>query len=101
VLKSCRYFDKAGTESGEGAYTAGALIHMLKDNHFVIEHVVRGRRGALEREEKIKFWAERDRANWRPVHMKSVLNKSQAVAAKKVLKRRSVISAVSKCSLTE
>ena len=31
--------------------------------------------------------------------MKSVLNKSQAVAAKKVLKRRSVISAVSKCSL--
>ena len=42
VLKSCRYFDKAGTESGEGAYTAGALIHMLKDNHFVIEYVVRG-----------------------------------------------------------
>ena len=33
--------------------------------------------------------------------MKLVLNKSQAVAAKKVLKRRSVISAVSKCSLTE
>ena len=62
VLKSCRYFDKAGTESGEGAYTAGALIHMLKDNHFVIEHVVRGRWGALEREEKIKFWAERDRS---------------------------------------
>ena len=66
VLKSCRYFDKAGTESGEGAYTAGALIHMLKDNHFVIEHVVRGRWGALEREEKIKFWAQSDQRNCRP-----------------------------------
>src|SRR4029078_6444045 len=66
VLKSCRYFDKAGTESGEGAYTAGALIHMLKDKHFVIEHVVRGRWGALEREERIKFWAQNDQRNCRP-----------------------------------
>jgi hypothetical protein len=32
ILKSCRYFDKAGTEAGEGAYTAGALIHQLKEN---------------------------------------------------------------------
>ena len=65
VLKSVRYWDKGGTEGG-GAYTAGALIHMLKDNRFVIEHVVRGQWRALEREEKIKFWAERDRANSRP-----------------------------------
>ena len=33
---------------------------------FVIEHVVRGQWSALDREEKIKFWAERDRANSRP-----------------------------------
>ena len=31
----------------------------------MIEHVVRGDGRALEREEKIKFWAERDRANSR------------------------------------
>jgi predicted phage terminase large subunit-like protein len=30
-----RYWDKAGTE-GDGAFTAGALIHMLKNNHFVM-----------------------------------------------------------------
>jgi predicted phage terminase large subunit-like protein len=65
ILKSVRYWDKGGTEDG-GAYTAGALLHALKDNRFVIEHVVRGRWNALEREERIKFWAERDRANLRP-----------------------------------
>ena len=65
VLKSVRYWDKAGTEDG-GAFTAGALLHQLKDNRFVIEHVVRGQWSALDREEKIKFWAERDRNNSRP-----------------------------------
>jgi predicted phage terminase large subunit-like protein len=64
VLKSCRYWDKASTEDG-GAYTAGALVHQLKDNHFVIEHVVRGQWGSLKREEMIKYWAEKDRANSR------------------------------------
>ena len=65
ILKSVRYWDKAGTEDG-GAYTAGALIHILKDNRFVIEHMVRGQWSALEREENIKSWAERDRSNSRP-----------------------------------
>ena len=32
ILKSVRYCDKAGTEDG-GAYTAGVLMHMLKDKH--------------------------------------------------------------------
>jgi predicted phage terminase large subunit-like protein len=66
ILKSVRYWDKAGTESEDAAFTAGALLHMLKDNRFVIEHVVRGQWGALDREEKIKYWAERDRAQLRP-----------------------------------
>ena len=66
ILKSVRFWDKAGTESDDAAFTAGALIHMLKDNRFVIEHVVRGQWSALEREEKIKFWAQRDAANSRP-----------------------------------
>jgi len=65
ILKSVRYFDKGGTDSG-GAFTAGVLMHALKDKTYVIEHVVRGQWSALEREEKIKFWAERDRANSRP-----------------------------------
>ena len=70
ILKSVRYWDKAGTEDG-GAYTAGALLHMLKDNRFVIEHVVRGQWNALEREEKIKFWAEHDRAEIAPRRLRS------------------------------
>ena len=65
ILKSVRYWDKAGTEDG-GAFTAGALLHMLRDKRYCIEHVVRGQWGALDRETKIKFWAERDRANARP-----------------------------------
>ena len=46
-----RYWDKAGTESDDAAFTAGAFLHMLKDNRFVIEHVVRGQWSALDREE--------------------------------------------------
>src|SRR5262245_842393 len=65
ILKSVRYFDKGGTDSG-GAFTAGVLMHALKDKTYVIEHVVRGQWSALEREEKINFWAGRDRANSRP-----------------------------------
>jgi predicted phage terminase large subunit-like protein len=65
ILKSVRYYDKGGTEGG-GAYTAGVLMHALKDKTYVIEHVVRGQWGALEREEKIRFWAERDAKNSRP-----------------------------------
>jgi predicted phage terminase large subunit-like protein len=60
VVKSVRYIDKAGTEGG-GAYTAMVLMHQLKDKTFVIEHVVRGQWAALEREERIKFWAHADR----------------------------------------
>jgi hypothetical protein len=42
------------------------LLHALRDKTYVIEHVVRGQWSALEREEKIKFWTERDRHNSRP-----------------------------------
>ena len=66
ILKSVRYWDKAGTESEDAAFTAGTLMHILKGNRFVIEHVVRGQWSALDREEKIKFWAKRDQSNSRP-----------------------------------
>jgi predicted phage terminase large subunit-like protein len=62
LLRSVRYWDKAGTEDG-GAYTAGVLLHQTRDKQFVISHVTRGQWGALERERQIKAWAERDTAN--------------------------------------
>lgn len=63
ITKSVRYIDKAGTQGGDGAYTAMVLMHKMRDNTFVIEHVERGRWGALEREQRIKAVAARDRAN--------------------------------------
>jgi predicted phage terminase large subunit-like protein len=60
IARSVRYIDKAGTEGG-GAYTALVLMHKMRNNQFVIEHVDRGQWAALEREQKIKFWAHADR----------------------------------------
>lgn len=62
VRKSVRYWDKAGTED-EGAHTAGVLMHLTHDGRYIVEHVVRGQWGALDREQRIKFWAEHDRAH--------------------------------------
>jgi predicted phage terminase large subunit-like protein len=60
VLKSARYWDKAGTAGG-GAFTAGVLMHKCKDGSYVIEHVARGQWSALEREARIKQYTEADR----------------------------------------
>jgi predicted phage terminase large subunit-like protein len=60
ILKSVRYWDKAGSKDA-GAYTAGVLMHRMKDGRFVIEHVARGQWSALEREQQIKCWAEHDK----------------------------------------
>ncbi len=65
IMKSVRYWDKAGTED-DGACTAGALMHKMRDGRFIIEHVARGQWAALERERHIRAWAERDRANSKP-----------------------------------
>jgi phage terminase large subunit-like protein len=59
VHRSVRFWDKSGTEDG-GAYTAGVLMHKMLDGTYVIEHLVRGQWGALERERIIKFWAQQD-----------------------------------------
>jgi phage terminase large subunit-like protein len=50
--------DKAGIEGGDGAATAIVTMHKMKDGRFVIERVVRGRWGALEREQMIKAVAD-------------------------------------------
>jgi predicted phage terminase large subunit-like protein len=59
IVKSVRYWDKAGTIDG-GAYTAGVLMHQLKDKRFVVGDVVRGQFGAREREIRIKQTAQVD-----------------------------------------
>ena len=65
ISASVRYWDKAGTDtSPDAAYTAGVLMHKMKDGSYLIGHVARGQWGALEREQKIKGWAETDRAEF-------------------------------------
>jgi hypothetical protein len=56
-----RYWDKAATTDA-GAYTVGVLMHALRDGRYLIEHVARGQWSALEREQHIKQWADRDKA---------------------------------------
>ena len=60
VTTTVRYWDKAGSDTEDAAYTAGVRMHSMSDGTFVISHVVRGQWGALEREEKIKAWTETD-----------------------------------------
>ena len=60
ILRSVRYWDKAATKDGDGAYTAGVLMHQLRDGRFVIGHVVRKRLGSLDRETAIKSQAVTD-----------------------------------------
>ena len=62
IRASVRFVDKAGTEGGDGAYTAMVLMHAMKDKTYVIEHIARGRWGALEREQRIKELAQNDKA---------------------------------------
>lgn len=65
VRKSVRYWDKAGTH-GDGAYTAGVLMHHMKNGKFVIEHVVRQQLSTFEREDKILKTAKIDSTDgWR------------------------------------
>jgi predicted phage terminase large subunit-like protein len=65
VTHTIRYWDKAGTDAADNedaAYTAGARVHSMIDGTYVISHMVRGQWAALERETKIKTWAEADEA---------------------------------------
>lgn len=59
VSDSVRYWDKAGTAGG-GAFTAGVLMHKLKDGRFCIADVRRGQWAALDRERTIRQTAELD-----------------------------------------
>lgn len=59
VVQSVRYWDKAGTADG-GDYTAGVLVHEMKDGTFVVEDVQRGQWEQATREAKIQSTAQSD-----------------------------------------
>jgi hypothetical protein len=60
-LSSVRYWDKGASDAENAAYTARVLMHKMKNGTFVIEHVVRGRWNALEREQHIKTYSKADK----------------------------------------
>jgi predicted phage terminase large subunit-like protein len=59
VVRSVRYWDKAGTEGG-GCYTAGVLMHVMNDGSYLVADVVKGQWSAGKREAIIKQTAELD-----------------------------------------
>jgi len=60
VVRWVRYWDKAGTEGGKGAQTAGALVGITSANEVILADVISGRWAAPEREKIIKQTAELD-----------------------------------------
>lgn len=60
MKKIIRYWDKAGTEGGDGAWTAGVKIGRGLDDCYYILDVVRGRWAAPAREKAIKLQASID-----------------------------------------
>jgi predicted phage terminase large subunit-like protein len=63
IQSSVRYWDKAGTDKDDGAiaYTAGVLMHKIKNDLYIIEDVRHGQWSALKREQIIKQTAQMDR----------------------------------------
>jgi len=59
ILKTLRYWDKAGTQGG-GKYTAGVKWHALNNKKFLISDVKRGQWSSENREDIIKSRAEAD-----------------------------------------
>lgn len=53
IVRSVRYWDKAGTED-DGSWTVGVLIHAMKDGTFIIADVVRGQWSYAKRERRMK-----------------------------------------------
>ena len=80
VFNSVRYWDKGGGDDERSAYTAGVLMHKLKNGTYVIEDIVRGRWLALEREERIKATAKPTSRGTSAMRCGS--NKNRARAAK-------------------
>lgn len=60
IKQRVRFWDKAGTRGGKGAFTVGLLMSEEREGGFFIEDVVRGRWDSSEREKIIKHTAEVD-----------------------------------------
>lgn len=58
--RKCRFWDKAGTEGGKGAFTVGLLLGLDREKRWWILDIQRGRWGSAEREKIIKQIAEVD-----------------------------------------
>lgn len=63
IMHTVRYWDKAGTEGGKGAYTAGVRMSRLTGGRWIVEDVKRGRWASNERERIIRETAEVDGTN--------------------------------------
>jgi predicted phage terminase large subunit-like protein len=61
IISSVRYWDKGGSVGKDAAYTAGVLMHKMNDSTFVIQHVARGRWSSLDREQRMREYAEADK----------------------------------------
>jgi predicted phage terminase large subunit-like protein len=60
IQELVRYWDKAATEGGDGAFTAGVKMAKLKDKSFIVLDVKRGRWSTEKREQIIRQTAEAD-----------------------------------------
>lgn len=67
IVRSVRYWDKAGSRD-KGCFTSGVLMHKLTNDFVVIEHIVRGKWEAPEREQRMKQTAEIDGKDVKIVH---------------------------------
>lgn len=63
IVTRVRYWDKAGTAGGDGAFTAGVKMCKLDNGKWIIEDVKRGRWESHSREAIIKQTAEADGYN--------------------------------------
>lgn len=60
IAATVRYWDKASTKDGSGAFTVGAKMHRLTNGRFLISDVKRGRWASEERERIILETAQAD-----------------------------------------
>jgi len=60
IAATVRYWDKAGTKDGTGAFTVGVKMHRLVSGKFFVSDVKRGRWASEERERIIRETAEAD-----------------------------------------
>lgn len=60
LVTKLRYWDKAGTQGGSGARTAGVLMAQLRDESYLIMDVISGRWSASNRENMIETTALQD-----------------------------------------